>query len=120
MMGNEIGLTHDLYIYIYMCVCVYIFIYTYAFRMVVSRTIYAVPYVDAVPDIPIYTILYFLTNVGHRVGHQSGLDESSGQIPAAILNVFAFRVYLVFSNIGKNIKHGQILTETVISNKGVS
>ena len=36
-----------------------------------------------------------LTNVEHRLGHQSDLDESSGQKTAAILSVFAFCVYLV-------------------------
>ena len=37
-----------------------------------------------------------LTNVGHRLGHQSGLDGSSGQSSAYNLNVLAFSVYFVF------------------------
>ena len=38
----------------------------------------AVPYVDAVPDIPdVYNILI---NVGHRVGHQSGLGQLRANI----------------------------------------
>ena len=48
-------------------------------------------------------------NIGHRVGHQSGVDESSGKNAAAILNVFAFHVYLVFSEIGNSTTHLQIL-----------
>ena len=28
-------------------------------------------------------------NIGHRFGHQSGVNDSSGQFPAAVLNVFA-------------------------------
>ena len=50
--------------------------------------------VGAAPDIP--NIHNMLTNIGHRVGHQSGLDESSGQNPAVILKGFRFRVYCVF------------------------
>ena len=42
-----------------------------------------------------------ITTIGHRFGHQSGLDEGSGQTSAAILNVFVFRVYLFFSTIIK-------------------
>ena len=38
--------------------------------------------VGAAPDIP--NIHNVLTNIGHRFGHQSGPDESSGQNPAAI------------------------------------
>ena len=35
-------------------------------------------------------------HIGHRFRPQSDSDESSGQISAAIFDVFAFRVYLVF------------------------
>ena len=41
---------------------------------------------------------------GHRFGHQSGLDEGARQKSAAMLNAFAFRVYVVFSKVGKNTK----------------
>ena len=44
------------------------------------------------------------------IGHRFGQDESSGQNPAAILNGFAFRVYLMFSKICKNTTYWQILT----------
>ena len=33
-----------------------------------------------------------MTTVGHRLGHQSGLYESSGQISVGILNGIVFRV----------------------------
>ena len=55
--------------------------------------------------------------IEHRFGHRSSQDESSGQSPAAILNVFVFRVYLVFSETGKNNEYGQILASTDISKK---
>ena len=47
---------------------------------------------------------YLLTSIGHRFGHQSGLDESSGRNSTTCLHGIAFRVYLVFSKIDKNTK----------------
>ena len=38
-----------------------------------------------------------LTNIGHRSGHQSGLDESSGRNPTTFLYGVAFRVYFVLA-----------------------
>ena len=46
----------------------------------------------------IYNVLPF---IGHRFGHQSGLDEISGRISAISLYGIAVRLYLVFSKIGK-------------------
>ena len=46
-----------------------------------------------------------LTNIGHRFGHQSGLYESSGLNSTSFLFGFALHVYLVFSQIGKNITY---------------
>ena len=57
---------------------------------------------------------YILTNIGHRLGHQSGLDESSGQHEfSRYLHGFAFRVYVVFSKSGKNIRYSQMSTKTL-------
>ena len=58
---------------------------------------------NIVPDIP--NIHKILTNMGHGFVHQSGLDESSGQKPTIVLHRIAFRVYLMFSRIGKNTKY---------------
>ena len=45
---------------------------------------YAVPYVSTVPDITnMYNIFQMITNIGHRVGHQSGLDGSSREKSAS-------------------------------------
>ena len=52
------------------------------------------------------------TNSGHRIGHQSDLDESPGQKPKAFLYGIALRVHLVFAEIGK--KH---FTSTNINNE---
>ena len=57
----------------------------------VKRPIYQI---GTIPDMPI--IDNILTIVGHRFGHQSGLYESARHKSAAIRNVFAFRVYVVF------------------------
>ena len=60
-----------------------------------------------------------LTNIGHRVGHQSGLYESSGRNSTIFLHGIAFRVYLVFSKIGKHSTHWQTLPKTYIYQKGM-
>ena len=52
-----------------------------------------------IPDI--LHIRRILTNIGHRSVHQSGLDESSGRNPTIIRDGVAFRVYFMFSQIGK-------------------
>ena len=56
--------------------------------------------------------------IGHRFGHQSGQDESSGQNSAAILIAYSFRVYLVFSKICINTKH-QSHKHIFVNNKHV-
>ena len=61
-----------------------------------------------------------LTNIGHRFVHQTGLDESSGQKSTIFPYRIAFRVYLMFSNIGQNTKCSQILTKTHLKKKGMS
>ena len=43
-----------------------------------------------------------LTHIGQHFCHKSDLDESSGQIIDAILTGFAFRIYLVFPQLGTN------------------
>ena len=59
-------------------------------------------YIGTVPDVP--NIHNIITIVGHRVGHQSSLGESSGRISTICLSGIVFRVYSVFSKIGTNIK----------------
>ena len=59
------------------------------------------PYARYAKYMYIYTML---TNIGYRFVHQSGLDESSGRKSTTFLHGFAFRVYLMFSEIGKNTK----------------
>ena len=59
----------------------------------------------------------FLTICGHLFGHQSGLDESSGQNSAAFLNASAFRVYVMFSKVCTNTTYWQLLSQTTAPNK---
>ena len=48
-------------------------------------------------DMPnIHNMMLLLLTIGHRFGHQSGLDESSGRNSPAFLHGFAIRIYLVF------------------------
>ena len=61
---------------------------------------YAVPYAGTVPDMSYMNNI--LTNIGHRFGHRSGLDESSGRTLATFLHGIAFNVYLVFPEIVNN------------------
>ena len=68
-----------------------------------------------IPAVP--TLHNILTNIGHRFGHQSGLDESSRRNSTASLHEAALCVYLVFPKIGKNTKRYKILTKTVIPMK---
>ena len=49
---------------------------------------------QTIPDIP--KVHKILTSIGHSFCHQVGLDVSSGHNSAAILNVLAFHVYLMF------------------------
>ena len=46
-----------------------------------------------------------LTTIGHRLRHQSDLDESTAQNSTSSLYGAAFRVHLVFSQINKNITY---------------
>ena len=46
-----------------------------------------------------------LINIGHRFVHQSGLDQSSGRNSTIFRLRIALRVYLMFSQIGKNTKY---------------
>ena len=46
-----------------------------------------------------------LTIIGHRFGHQSGPDESSGRHSTIFLNGIAFCGYLVFPKIIKNTRY---------------
>ena len=44
--------------------------------------------------------------IGHRFGHQSGQDESSGHfLTIFVYNMCSFCVYLVFSKICKNTEY---------------
>ena len=55
---------------------------------------FAVPQVRTVPDMR--NIHDILTTIGHRFGHQSGLDESSGQVSTIFRHGIAIRVCLMF------------------------
>ena len=44
-----------------------------------------------------------MTNIGRRVGHQSGLDVSSGRNSTTFVPGIVFRFYLVFSKTGKTL-----------------
>ena len=59
--------------------------------------------IGTVPDM--LNIHNTLTVIGHRFRHQSGLDESSGGTSTTSLHESAFRVYLMFSKIGKNTQY---------------
>ena len=48
-----------------------------------------------------------LTIIGHRFGHQSGLDKSSGRNSTVCLHGIVSRIYLMFSQIAKT----QVITE---------
>ena len=56
-----------------------------------------------------------LTNVGHRFGHHSGLDKSSGQSSKFRLQGIMFRVSLMFCTGNRTlyvVKHLQLLLNT--------
>ena len=53
--------------------------------------------------------------LGHRFGHQSGFHESSERILTTHLDAIVFQVYLMFSDIGKNLTQLKILTTHMIS-----
>ena len=55
--------------------------------------------VGTVPGMP--GIHNILTNIEHRFGHQSGLDESLRRNSTTFLHGVAFRVYLKFQKIVK-------------------
>ena len=62
-----------------------------------------------------------LTIIGYRFGHHSGLDESSGRNPTALLHEVAFRVCLLFSRRRRtNTKYLHILIETDLFQNGMS
>ena len=69
----------------------------------------------SMPDMP--NIQTILTNIGHRFVHQSGLDESSGGFTTTFRHGIAFRVYFMFSKIGKNHKYYKMLTKHMICDK---
>ena len=71
-----------------------------------------------VPDIP--NTNNILKSIGHRCGHQSGLDESSGQHSTIFQNGFMCRVDVMFSKICEHINPSYILTKTIISKQGMS
>ena len=66
------------------------------------------------------TIHHTITNIGHRFGYQSGLDERSGQKSTLFQYGIVFRVCLMFSQISQNIKQRQVLTKKVFYKKGMS
>ena len=71
-----------------------IYIYTYVCMHVGWVGTYAVQYVCRYnTNMP--NIQNVLTNIGHRLGHQSGLDESSGRISTTFLYGIEFRVHFV-------------------------
>ena len=48
--------------------------------------------------------------LGHRLGQQSGLYESSGRYSTIFLHGLVFRVYLALAKIGNNTKYSQIVS----------
>ena len=71
---------------------------TYILHRPISGT-YAAPYVRTVPDIPnIFKQITVLTNVGPRVGHQSGLYESSDKIDKFLDLFCGLHLFGVFPN----------------------
>ena len=82
----------------------------YLLQHISLKDTYAVPYVGAVPDVQ--NIHNILKTIAHRVGQQSGLDESSGRKSTIFPHGIAFRIYLTFSKIGKNIDYSQLSTYT--------
>ena len=81
-----INILVNILVYTYIHIYIY-YIYIYGWYTLVS----------------IYDVRNISTNIGHRSGHQSGLDESSGPKSTIILHGIAFHIYLRFSNTGKNI-----------------
>ena len=76
--------------------------------------IYTITYVGTLPDM---TCIYNIsTIVGHRFGHQSGVDDSSGRNSITILHGIAFHIYLMFSKIGNIRQYNTVLYYTVINN----
>ena len=71
--------------------CTYVYKYTCTYN---TKNTAHILYIEKLP-----------TNIGHRVGHQSGLNESSGRNWPTFLNGVAFRVYLMFSDIGQDITY---------------
>ena len=112
---------YNVYIHIYtsIYICMYVYAYTSTYMLInVCMTclfksenayihlisIYAIPYMSLLapwgpgsgPPPPI---------TRHRLGHQSGLDESSGRNSATFLHGIVFPVYLVFSKINISIEY---------------
>ena len=69
----------DVYIYIYTHMHMYIYIYMYGGPRwpCIHATQALLLLASRIPDMP--NIHNILTIIGHRVGHQSGLGESSGR-----------------------------------------
>ena len=62
-----------------------------------------------------------LTVIGHRVGHQSGLDESSGRNSTIfLLELRSASIRCFLRRVLKNNTTQQILTKDVIFEKGMS
>ena len=57
----------------------------------------------------IHTIL---TIIGHRFGHQSGLDESSRRDSTTLRHGIAFRVYFMFSPNSPGLGPGRVRSST--------
>ena len=89
------------------------YIYVHFYRLLCLT--YAVPYVGTlsnVPDMP--NIHNIWVHIGHRFGHQAGLDKSSGRNSTTFVYGIEFQVfwglqrYAQSSDIPKNVfvKHG--------------
>ena len=94
----------NIYTFIYTYVYIYIYIYTYIYIYIYTYIPTCYMYVVRVGVPNMQNMHNMLANVGHRVGHQTGLDENSGRNSTTFLNGFAFRGYLVFSKICTIIK----------------
>ena len=96
---------YTIYIYIYIHRHMYKITHLITLSFSLSLSLYIYIYVFMYICTYVYTVPTTqnkhnsLTNRGHRVGHQPGLYESSGQKSAAISSAFALRVYLAFAQI---------------------
>ena len=95
-------------VYLKKVIYIYIYMYLYVYTLRVPRSPGAsssgpIPWHKGLGGLVAQTVCMkihnLLTNIGHRLGHQSGLDESSRRTSTVFLYGIAFHVYVVFSKI---------------------